>query len=209
MRLTPAPPIADVHPESPQFRTAASQACAILAGTKKGIIARHFHPEIEIKPGEVVFVKSVSPEELSLYPLPIEEAALQGLPSCWGVTPDRKTVELWYADQQLHEASDVDVTSTEFLESLAEAAEAFADRRLHQVVEITIGSRLYPPGEGRVTYEETFEDGSQTITFIDTPKGVLAGVWANVACLVPGPSGEPVVVGLCGISTCEEHKQPM
>jgi hypothetical protein len=148
--------------------------------------------------GKVPFEKLIAPDQLALSPMREEEAAKRGRPSCWGVTPDGELVVLRYAESRLHEAADIDVTSADFLVGLRRFAKAFAEEGLHETLEINVADRLFPPGEGQVTKEETDEVARfQTVTFTDMPQEVLDGDWTTVACWTPSTLGEPLVTGIC------------
>jgi hypothetical protein len=173
MELAKVPPISKVYPNSLPFRRGLGKAYDILVGTGLGTYSNHYHPEMKVKPGYVVFEELISPDELALYPLLEEEAAKRGRPSCWAA--DSRSGEagvLRYADNRLHERSGIDVTSRSFLDQLVRSSKAFVEQGLHSILTINVANLLFSPGEGNLTCEETLE-GIQKVTIIRTPREVL------------------------------------
>lgn len=201
MDLTEAPHISLVRPNSPPFRAALGRACSIVRNTGNAYsrtgntYSRHRHRRVA--PGYVTFERRVASGGLALRPRPEEYARQNGRPSCWAFTPDGIAVPQRYAQEALHKAADIDVTSGGFLAALDEIGKGFAAYELGSILEFNIADILFPREEGYVTSEETNEaTGFQTVTFIKVPSEVLAGDWSEAACF-SYVTGRPTVAGIC------------
>lgn len=195
--LNQAPHITHVEPNSPEFREALAKAGVILLGDEDhSVYSRHYH--YEIGTDKVLFEEEVMAGKLALYPLSEQEAQTNGLPSCWAFEADGTVVVLRYASQQLHERSGVDVTSDEFQAKLAAIGQAFAAEGIHETLELNIAGKLFPHGEGEVTYEVTDEEARhQQVTVVPIPPALAAGDWTLGACWGFSSRGEAVVAGMC------------
>lgn len=198
MSVATAPHISEVDPNSQEFRAALATAGVILAGTGLSVYSRHYH--YPLGNDEVLFEELIVPGELALYPAPEVEAIANGLPSCWGFTPDGTVVVLRYASRELHTKSGIDVTSVQFQAQLTKIGQAFAAAGLHQILELNIAGFLFPSGKEEVTIEKTDERARrQRVTIGRMPDEVRDGNWIAAACWGFTPQGEPVVAGACTI----------
>lgn len=196
-----APRFQEVEPNSCRFRKAIATANLILTDTDMGTYSRHRHDEMTVPEGWVIFEERVSAEKLELYPLDEREAARRGKPSCWGIERGKsgkaKIVVLRYADNALHDESDVDVESAAFLAQLDQFAAAFVETGIDQILELNVtGTQLFPAPPGMITQEDTIGPNLQMVTFAPRPAHLDEGDWTSAACW-SFLGSEPRVAGVC------------